>query len=155
MDEGEFVGEVGVFVGFELGELFVQEDFRPFDHAPDALDDIGEVIQAALVFGDGLFPVPLVHVGAVVVVQEIIFAHGAHVGAEAFAGLHVELAQGHALPFGGGLDDFGVNGVLVVIVGDVELHGGAGAVAVEVVVDAAFGINDEGDRDHYEVKLPA
>ena len=105
-----------------------------------------------LVEVDGLLPIPLVHVDAVVVVQEVVFADGAHVGAEAFAGLHAEALEGHAFPLGGGLHDLGIDGVLIAIVGDVELDGRAGAVAIQQVVDAALGIHDQRHGDHHEVE---
>ena len=78
-----------------------------------------------------------------VVIEEIVLAHGPHVGADSLAGLHVELLQRHALPLGRGLDDLGVDRMLVVVVGDVELNGRAGAVAVEHVVHAAFDVDDQ------------
>ncbi len=66
-----------------------------------------------------------------VVVEEVVLAHGAHVGAEALAELHAELLQRHPLPLGRGLHHLGIDGVLVVVVGDVELDGRARAVAIE------------------------
>ena len=105
-----------------------------------------------LVEVDHLFPIPLVDVDAVVVVQEVVFADGAHVGAQAFAGPHVEALEGDAFPLGGGLHDLGIDGVLVAIVGNVELDGRAGAVAIQQVVDAALGIDDERHGDHHEVE---
>ena len=112
-------------------------------------------LQVALLGGDHALPVPLVHVGAVVVVEEVVLADGAHVGADALAGLAVELLQRHPLPLGGGLHDLGVDGVLVAIVGDVELDGSARAVAVEIVVDAALLVHDQRHGDHHQVEFVA
>jgi hypothetical protein len=50
------------------------------------------------------------------VVEEVIFANGAHVGADAFAGAAVELLQSHPFPFCGGLDYLGVDRMFVAIV---------------------------------------
>ena len=61
---------------------------------------------------DDALPVPLVDVAAVVVIEEVVLAHGAHVGAEALAGLHVELLQRDAFPLRRGLHDLGIDGML-------------------------------------------
>jgi hypothetical protein len=47
----------------------------------------------------------------------------------------------------------GVDGVLVVIVGDVELDGRARTVAIEHVVDAGFDIHNQGHGDHHKVQF--
>ena len=52
-----------------------------------------------------------------------------------------------------GLNDLGVNGILVSVVGDVDLDGRAGAVAVEHVVDATFGVDDQRDLDHDQAEF--
>ena len=88
-------------------------------------------------------------------VEEVVLADGAHVGAEAFAGLHVELLQRHPLPLGRRLHHLRVDGVLVAIVRDVELDGRARAVAVEIVVDARLLVHDEGHRNHHQVQFLA
>ena len=51
------------------------------------------------------FPVPLVDVSTVVMIEEIIFADRSHISANAFAGNAVKLMERHAFPFCGGLDD--------------------------------------------------
>ncbi len=103
--------------------------------------------------GDHALPVPLIDVGAVIVIEEVIFAHGAHVGAKAFARLHAKLLQRHPLPLGGGLHYLRVDGVLVVIVRRCGTGWGARAVAVEQVVDAALFIDDQRHFDHHQVEL--
>jgi hypothetical protein len=57
------------------------------------------------------------------------------------------------LPLGGGLNDLSIDGMLVAIVGDVELDRSAGSIAVEHVVGAAFDVDDQRDRDHDEIQL--
>jgi hypothetical protein len=66
-----------------------------------------------------------------------------------------KLFQGHPFPLGGSLDDLGINGVHVAIVGDVKLDGSAGPVAIEHVVDAAFRVDDERNLDHYQAEFLA
>jgi hypothetical protein len=43
--------------------------------------------------------------------------------------------------------------VFTAVVGDVELDRGAGAVAVEHVIDAAVGVDDQRDLDHVQPEL--
>ena len=69
-------------------------------------------------------------------------------------GRHVELFEGYSLPLGGGLDDLGVDGMLVAIVGNVELNRGAGSVAIEHVIDAAFRVDDQRDLNHHQARVP-
>ena len=88
-------------------------------------------------------------------VEEVVLAHRAHVGDEPFAGLHPELLQRDPLPLRRRLDDLRVDRVLAVVVRDVERDGPARAVAVEVVVHAALGVDDERDLDPHEVQLAA
>jgi len=87
------------------------------------------------------------------VVEEIVFAHGAHVGADAFAGAAVELFEGHPLPLGRGLYDLGVDGMFVAIVRNMELNGSARAVAIEHVVDAALRVDDERNLHHHQAEF--
>ena len=124
------------------------------DHdLPDLADNAFQEAEIALFGGDDALPIPLIDVGAVIVIEEVIFADGAHVGAEAFARLHVELLQRHPLPLGRGLNDLGIDGVLVAIIRDVELDRRARAVAVEIVIDARLLVDDEGHGDHHQVQF--
>lgn len=75
-------------------------------------------------------------------VEEVVFANRAHIGADAFAGAAVELFQGDASPPGGCLHHLGVDGVLVAIVRNMALDRRARAVAVQHIADAAFDIDD-------------
>ena len=139
----------------QLREQLLGELLGADQHFPDLAHDGFQKFEVALLGGDDALPVPLVDVGGVVVVEEVVFADGAHVGADAFAGPAVELLEGDPLPLGGGLHDLGIDGMLVAVVGDVELDGSARAVAVEHVVDAAFDIDDQRDLDHHQVEFLA
>ena len=112
-----------------------------------------EKLKVALLGGDDALPVPLVNVGAVIVIEEVVLADGAHVGADAFAELAVELLQGDPFPLGGGLDDLRIDGMLVAVVGDVELNRSARSVAIEHVIDAALDVDDEWHLHHHEVEF--
>ena len=148
-------GRSGITRVAQLREDLLHVPLGADDDLPDLADHSFQEAQIALVRRDYALPVPLVHVGAVVVVEEVVLAHGAHVGADAFAGLAVELLQRHPLPLGSGLHHLGVDGVLVAIVGDVELDRGARSVAVEIVIDAALLVHDERHGDHLQVQFVA
>jgi arabinose-5-phosphate isomerase len=148
--ECEFLGQAGIARGAQLGEHFQCEFIGADQNLPDLLHDGLEKFEVALFRRDDALPVPLIDVGGVVVVEEIIFAHGAHVGADAFTGAACELLERDSLPFGGGLHNLRVDGVFVTIVGDVELNGSAGTVAIEHVVDAAFCVDDQRDLHHHQ-----
>src|ERR1039458_9076228 len=153
VQESELLGEVGIARVLELGEQFLDVLFGAGENLPDTIDDQLEEVEVALVGSDGSLPIPLIDVGAVVVVEEIVLADGAHIGAEAFALLHAEALEGDAFPLGGGLNHLGVEGVHVAVVRNVELDGGAGAIAVEIIVHTAIDIDDQRDGDHHEVEL--
>src|ERR1039458_9676098 len=155
VQEGELLGEVGIARVLELGKQFLDVLFGAGEDLPDAIDDQFEEVEVALVGSDGALPIPLIDVGAVVVVEEIILADGAHIGAEAFALLHAEALEGDAFPLGGGLNHLGVDGVHVAVVRNVELDRSAGAIAVEIIVHTAIDIDDQRDGDHHEVELLA
>ncbi len=62
----------------------------------------------SFVFAHDFFPVPLVHVDGVYIVQVLfVGAYGVHVGVDAFSGVCAQLAQLEAFPFCQGMHDFG------------------------------------------------
>ena len=99
--------------------------FRALQNPPDAPHDLAQEVSVAVVSRHRELPVPLVHVRTVVVIEEVVLADCAHVGAEALAGAHLELAERQSLPLRRGLHDLGVNGVEVAVVCDVESDGNA------------------------------
>ena len=127
-----FGGKVGVpifqFLGGDKGHVAAQVDVFQFGELPSQLirgrtDGVHDIphsvlqkVQRALVSGDDLFPVPLVHIDAVQVVQFFIAADGVHVGDKALAGAEAILVQGIALPFCQAVNDLG----LLVQAGNIE-----------------------------------
>ncbi|MBA7633516.1 hypothetical protein ES703_41084 [subsurface metagenome] len=75
-----------------------------------------EELKVALLGCYRQLPVPLVDVGAVVVVEEVVLAHGAHIGEQSLADVHSELLEGESLPLCSGLNDLGIDGVLVAVI---------------------------------------
>ena len=153
MKVGEPFREVGVTVVAQFGEKRLGVKIGFDDYLPEFADDFFQEIEVALFRGQNAFPVPLIDIGAMIVVEEIILAHSAHVGAQAFSDAHAEFLQRNPLPFRGGLHDLGIDRVLVVVVCDVELDGSAGAVAVQQVIHTAFPIDDKRHRHHHKVKV--
>ena len=90
-----------------------------------------------------------------VVIQEIVLADGAHVGADALANSAIELLESDPLPLGCGLHHLRVDGMQVAIIRNMELNRGARAVAIQHVVDAALHIHDERNFDHHQVEFLA
>ena len=125
------------------------------EHAPDRADGRDEVLDGPILGGDRALPVPLVDVGGVVVVEEVVLADGAHVGQEPLARPHAELGEREPLPLRRRLHDLGVDRVQVAVVRDVERDRRPRAVAVEVVVDAALAVDDQRHLDERQVQLLA
>jgi hypothetical protein len=90
-----------------------------------------------------------------VVIEEVVFAHCTHIGADALAQFAFELLQRDSFPFRGGLDNLSIEWMLVAIVGDVKLDRRARAGTVEHVVDAAFHIHYDRHFNHHQVQLGA
>ena len=74
-------------------------------------------------FCHDLFPIPLVDISAVVVIEKIVFTHGAHIGVNALADFAIELLKRNPFPFGRRLHDLGIDRILVIVIRDVELNG--------------------------------
>ena len=131
VQEGELLRQVGVLIILKLRKELLGMKIGSPDDLPEFSDYLLQIVEGALVFGYDLLPIPLVHVTAVVVIKEIILADSTHVGQNTLPNLHPELLQGPTFPLGGGLHHLSVDGVLVVIIGDMELDGGSRAVAIE------------------------
>jgi len=114
----------------------------------DFSDDVFEEVEVSFVGVDDTFPVPLVDVGGVDVVEcFFVGSDGDHVGVESFAGLEAVIGEYHSFPFGEGEDDFGVG------VGGFDVECGFVFDAVEVVVDAGACFDEERGGDALEAEL--
>ncbi len=147
-------GRLGYLGSFSCGKHVLGQRFSALDDLPDPANRIGEELEVSLVRGDGPLPVPLIDIGAVIVIEEIVFADSLHVGADALPDLAIKGLESHALPLGGGLHDLRVDG-LVQTQPAGEFHRRSRAVAVQHVVDAALAVHDQGHLDHHQVQFPA
>ena len=113
--------------------LHVLDDFE------NLADRVHQRIQAALLLCDHTFPVPLVHITGVQVIQLLIPADCVHVGVEAFTGLKAVLLKGHTFPFGKGVDNLqGLAGKPQ----HIKVHGPLRA--VQVVIQSAAALHEQG-----------
>ena len=115
---------------------------------PDDVPHRGvEIIQVPLFGADDLFPVPLVHVDAVEVVQLVLVpADGVHVRIQALAGVKIIALQGQALPFGQALHHLRPGA------GAEDVEGNGAFHPVEVVVEAGILRHKEGGGDPVEIQ---
>ena len=135
-DEGHLGGQLRQYA--QLGEDGAQEVLGVGQSPHNGLHGGMEVTQVPVLLSDDLFPVPLVHIGGVEVVQVLVPADGVHVGVEALAHLELVALQSQALPLGQGVDHLG--GAFHAV--DVEGHGALHA--VQVVVEAGGGGHKQG-----------
>ena len=146
------LGQVGVHVlqllGGDAGHVPVQLDVDAGEFPAQAVGDVHhavhdllsgalQIVQVAVLAGDDLLPVPLVHVDGVDVVQLLVGTQGVHVGVDAAPGGDAQLRELGALPFGEGVYDLGLPLVHVL---DREAHGALDA--VQLVVEAGPGEHD-------------
>ena len=75
VQEGKLLRQVRVFRVLELREEFLRVALGADHHLPDLGDDRLQEIKVALFGRDHALPVPLIDIGAVVVVEEVVFAH--------------------------------------------------------------------------------
>src|SRR3989304_4556460 len=116
MKEPDLVREAGIFARLQLRIELLGVRLGPFQNLPNPSHSVLQIVQVALLSCDRLLPVPLVHVHAVVMVEEVVLSHGTHICANTFANVHSELLQRHPFPFCGSLYDLGIDWVLVVVV---------------------------------------
>ena len=134
--------DIPVQLHTQLGESPAQSVAGVADRAHDGTDGVLQEIDGAVLTGDDLFPVPLVHIYGVDVIQLLVPPDGVHIRIQAVAGIKAVAFEGQTLPFGQGVD---------------HLSGGSGDGgyveinrafhAVEVVVQSGMPVHEEG-RGH-------
>ena len=108
-----------------------------------------EVIHGAFLGGDNLFPVPLVHIDRVDIIQFLIPTDGVHIGIQSLAGLKAVAEKRQALPLGQRMDDLRLPPDIRHIKGDGALH------AVQIVIEARGSFHKQRGRDTAEVQIAA
>ena len=83
-----------------MRELNVELVLRDLHGLVDAAHRLFEIVQIALLRQHHLFPVPLVHVDGMYVVQVFIRPEGVHIRVDAAAGGGAQFGQFEPLPLG-------------------------------------------------------
>ena len=99
----DFVAELGLNLGI-FHKYLVLSDFDGFVYSADSLF---QKVQIPLFLAYDLFPVPLVHIYRVQIVQMLVGAKGVHIGVDSSAGFYSELGELKPLPFGQRMHHFG------------------------------------------------
>jgi len=123
-------------------------------HVLDDLEDrahgLFQIVLIAVLAGDDPFPVPLVDIAGMQVVENLIPADGVHVRIEALMDLEAVFLQRIALPLGQRLHDFDA------LVRHIhQIKGDRSLDAVQVVVQAAFLFHEQRGADAGQMQLLA
>ena len=121
---------------------------RVTDSGNDIHDRRLEIVQIPVAALNDFFPVPLIDVDRVQIVEHILVAaDGVHVGIKALAGIEIIAVERHALPLGERLDDLR----LLASLGNIEQN--RALVAVEIVVQAAGLFQKQRRRNAKQIQL--
>ena len=132
-------GYVAAQMGAQLREFPFQLVAGHADGRYDAPHGVLEIVEIAVLLADDLFPVPLVHIDRVDIVEHRLVApDGVHIGVKALALIEVILAQRPALPLCQRLYDLALRAVHG---GDIE--GDRTFDAVQVIVQAGIGAHEQ------------
>ncbi|GHW01925.1 hypothetical protein lacNasYZ03_16120 [Lactobacillus nasalidis] len=121
--------------------------FHALDGFKDPLNGLAEGFFSPLALVDDLFPVPLVDVNGVKVVQDFfVFSDGVHVGEQAFTAAEAVVLEGPALPLGQGVNDLQLAFVAVM-----QGEGNGLFPAGEVVVQAGRLFDEHGRGNSLQI----
>ena len=134
-DERDIGGVQGQVL--QLGEHGVEVHLGGADSGHDGANHVFQIRLGAVLLPDDLFPVPLVHIDGVEVVQFLVPADGVHITVQALAHPEAVILEGLALPLCQRLDHLCFNAAVFHIEGDFPLD------AVQVVVQAGRSLHEE------------
>ena len=95
MDEADFLGQLRHDDRIES----MEEKFTSLHIIPHLPDCIFQCIQGSLAGQNGFFPIPLVHIYRMQVIQLLIGSECIHIGIDTIAGPNIIVPQHHPLPF--------------------------------------------------------
>ena len=142
-------GDLAAQAGVQVRELPFQLVQRGADGVHDVLHRVLQKFRGAVLGGDHLFPVPLVHVDGVQIIHLLIPADGVHVGYKAVAHPEAVLMQGQPLPLGQAVNHLGAGAGGGHVEADRALH------AVQVVVQAGGRVHEQGRGDPLQMQCGA
>ena len=102
-------GDLPVQLGAKLGKPDMEAVIGIADGPDDGTDDELQIFGIPVFPGNDLFPVPLVHIDGMDIVQLFVPADGVHIGVQAVAQGEVVPLQGQPLPFCQGMDYLGIH----------------------------------------------
>ena len=108
----------------------MQIHFRGADCRDNRTDRLFQIVCVSVFLADDLFPVPLVDVDGVEIVEFLVSADGVHVGVKSFSDPEAVIPERHALPLGEGLDDLRLCSSVLDVEGDFAF------ITVQVIVQA-------------------
>ena len=127
-DEGHVGGVQGQIL--QLGEHGVQVHLGGAHRRHDAAHHVFQVGLVAVLHGDDLFPVPLIHIDGVEVVQLLVPADGVHIAVQTLAHMEIVVLQCLPLPLCQRLHHLCLDAAVLDVKGHLALH------AVQVVIQA-------------------
>ena len=143
-DKGDFPAEVGM----QLRESPAKLIARIADCGNDAANGILQIIQRTVFPGDDLFPVPLVYIDGMQVIQHFfIAADSIHIGIQSFAHVKIIIFQGKAFPFGQGMDDLEFGAAH-----GRDVKGNGALITVEVIIEAAVCGDEQRCGNAFEIE---
>ena len=111
----------------------------------NSLHRLLQVFQGTVPGRHDLFPVPLVYIDGVEIVQGLVSPDGIHVGIEPLTHRELIAVQSQALPLGQGVYHLGITAGG----GDLKAHGAL--YTAEIIVEAATGLHEQGGGDAAEI----
>ena len=130
----------------KLGITDVQPVVGVADGPYNGLYNELQIVQIPVFPGNDLFPVPLVHINGVDVVQLLIPANGVHIRIQAVSDGKVVPFQGQPLPLGQGVDHLGI------LLNGGNIKADRPLVAVQVVVQSGILRDEQRRRDPLQVQ---
>ena len=136
-------------LGTQGGEGDVQRVARLADGADDVAHGALEIVNVAVLGGDDLLPVPLVHVDGVEVIDLFVAADGVHIGKQTLADVELIALERETLPLGQRLHHLRIRTNVGNVKSDRTLH------AVQVVVQTGVFLHEQRGGDPAQIQCIA
>ena len=137
---------IAVKLGVQARERDAKRVVRLADRADDVAHGAFEILDRAVFPRDDLFPVPLVDVDGVKIVDLLVAPDGVHVGEQTLADIELVALQRQPLPLGQRMHDLRLGMDVRDIKTDRPL------IAVQIVVQAGGLLHEQGSRDAAQIE---
>ena len=105
VDKGNLLGQERLNLRVCLADMVLGTQ----NGAVDTLHNLLKILHRAALLGHNTFPVPLVNIQRVEVVQLLVGTNGVHIGDDTVAVIHLVLGERHSLPLGKGVYHLGLS----------------------------------------------